>query len=320
MPSGHNRLVALFGRPFCLHDLALQNTGSTGCEGAGLKGYRLDVAANQASSIVVFSDADGVLVDPQQPSFDTAASILARLAADEVAVVLCSGKTRAELESVQQKLGIRHPFICEHGGAVLIPKGYFGFDVPNASERAGCDAVEFGRAYADVVQALRRTADRLKIDVVAFSDMSIEDVARECRVPLLQARLAKLRDYQELFRIGEASETARTRLFKGLQAARLRCTPGVPFNSVGAPVDRTAGVTLLTALFRCAGGAVLTGGVTHTNGEDTLLPLVDYPIMMPDDDTGDSSIDVVDWAEAIVDAVQELKRRHHLHSAAVAPR
>ena len=137
--------------------------------------------------------------------------------------MLCSSRTRAEIEAIQQELEIAHPFVCESGGAVFIPRGYFGFAVPGARDLAGYEAVEFGRPYAEVVQKLHRTAERLAIEIVGFSDMSVEEVARDCHLSLLQARLAKLREYGERFRILDSNELARNRLVRALKANRLRC-------------------------------------------------------------------------------------------------
>ena len=274
------------------------------------RAYRQPVPiARRGSSIVVFSDVDGVLRAPHMPAFTTAAATLKQLAGDDSALVLCSGKTRAELEFVQQKLDISHPFICENGGAVIIPSGYFDVEVPNARAVAGRQAVEFGRAYAEVVDILHRTADRLRIEIVGFSDMSIEEVARDCRLPLLDARLAKLREYEEPFRLIDPGLVARARLFKALDAAKLRGREGRPFDRAGAPVDCAVGVNLLISLYRRSRGDLTTIAVTHTTPGHSLLRLADSAIMAADDNPGEESINVVDWAEAIVDRVKRLRER-----------
>jgi mannosyl-3-phosphoglycerate phosphatase len=257
-------------------------------------------------SIVVFSEVDGVLRAPHTQAFTRAAAALRQLSFHDTALVLCSGKTRAELEFVQQKLDITHPFICENGGAVIIPNSYFDFDVPDVRSVAGSQAIEVGWTYRDVVDILHRTADRLRIEIVAFSDMSIEEVAQECRLPLLQARLVKLREYEELFRLVDPSSSARARLFKALEAVNLRGREGGRFDRVGAPVGGAAGVNLLTSLYRRERGDVITVGVTDTTCEDSPLRRMNHVIMVPPDEPSGEPIDVVDWAESIVDRVKEL--------------
>jgi mannosyl-3-phosphoglycerate phosphatase family protein len=266
--------------------------------------------------LVIFSDVDSVLRDPPPHSFAAAASILEVLARVRIPLVLCSGKTRAEVEHIQQGLGIADPFVCENGAATFVPRGYFSFDVPRARDVAGYEAVEFGRAYQGVVKTLHRTADRLRIEIVGFNDMSVQDVARECRLTLLRARLAKLREYEELFRILGSDQAARHRLFKGLHAERLRCVDGQRYYHVGAAVDKRIGMNLLRTFYRREYGSILTVGLADAMAEANFVQLVDHQILVQNDGEREA-VDVVGWAEAIAEVVQDV-RRHGRSSMAVA--
>src|SRR5262245_51017066 len=105
---------------------------------------------------VLFADADSILND--QPSSSPAAveSVLEIVRREDIPVVFWSSRTRAELEFIGQERSLSHPFISENGGGLFIPRGYFGFEVPWAVDRAGYEAIEFGKPYADVCKALRR--------------------------------------------------------------------------------------------------------------------------------------------------------------------
>jgi mannosyl-3-phosphoglycerate phosphatase len=233
--------------------------------------------------VVVFASIDRVL-DDRDLSFGGAASAVETLAREQVPLVLCSTKTRAQLEHACQDLNLRHPFICERGSAVFIPTGYFGFVVPRAREMAGYHAVEFGRSYAGVVETLHRTAGRLGIEVRGFSDMSVEEVARECNLSLLQARLAKLREYAELFRILDPGLAVRERLVRALYGARVRCITSDRYHHIGADVDAGVGIRLLRSLYRRACGPVMTVGVAEAAGDLSLLECVEDPIIVKGDD------------------------------------
>jgi mannosyl-3-phosphoglycerate phosphatase len=260
--------------------------------------------------LVVFADVDGVLGDLHGGAFFAdAAATLKPLRRHDIPLVLCSSRTRAEIEAIQQELGIRQPFVCESGGAVFIPEGYFGFNVPGARDLAGYEAVEYGRPYAEVVHILHRTAERLAIDIVGFSDMSVEEVARDCHVPLLQARLAKLREYGERFRVLGSNASTRSRLVRGLNTTRLRCVTGERYDYVGAHVDTSRGVNLLCGLYQHADEDVLTVGIAGRMADDTLLRQVDRLVNMSHDDPAKGSVDVVSWAEAIVDIAEERRRQ-----------
>ena len=273
---------------------------------AGRSRYGQVVRNSVAPSIVLFSFVDQPLANPRASAFRGVARTLEQLVGENIPLVLCSSKTRAQLECIRDRLGISDPFICEHGAAVMIPAGYFELDLPNTRKLAGYEAVEFGRPYADVVDMLHRIAGRLKVDVVGFADMSIEEVARECHLPLMEARLAKLRDYDELFRVADGNPAARRRLFAALKSAALHCTEGHPFDTVGAPVDHRIGVNLLTNCYRYALGDVRTVGVTVASGQDDIVGLVDHSVTIPEVELRAWSSGILRWAEAIVGAAQHL--------------
>jgi len=110
--------------------------------------------------VIVFSDVDGVLLHPSSQSMARAAAAFARLTDEPVSLVLCSLKTRAELEVLLQQLGLRQPFIAEAGAAVFVPRWYFPPPPHAVRTVAGYDVIEFGRPYDEVVRKLTQAAVR----------------------------------------------------------------------------------------------------------------------------------------------------------------
>jgi predicted mannosyl-3-phosphoglycerate phosphatase (HAD superfamily) len=251
--------------------------------------------------MIVFSNVDEVLGRPTEAAYTNAATTLKGLEREAVPLVLCSNKTRAEIEAVQQALDIHHPFVCEGGSAAFVPIGYFPFDVPDAREVAGYQAIELGRPYADVVEALRRTASRHRIGVVGFNDMSVEEVARDCHLSLLEARLAKLREYGERFRVIDPSQE--TRLYNALESAHLHCFGTERYHHVGVAIDTRLAASLLYALFRRAFGAVLSIG-----SSDATAPFADRRPRLSHGARADG-MTPAGWAEAIMAAVRQLRDR-----------
>ena len=195
-------------------------------------------------------------------------------------IVFCSGRTRAELGLLQQRLGIRDPFVCESGAALFVPTGYFPFALRDARPAAGSDVIEFGEPHAVVLEQLRETAARLRVPIVGFADLSVDDVAAECNLSLLQARLAKFREYEEVFRVGDADSGAQTRLIKALRAAGLAVAPvGARYHRVGAVTDVGAGVRLLGDLYRRRYPAIRTIGFGLASQHLAMLAHVDHPFV-----------------------------------------
>jgi hypothetical protein len=170
-------------------------------------------------AVLVFSNIDGFLPHVFDASSGEVAEVLHRLQSSAVSIVLCSSQTRAEVEAAQQALGIAAPFVCESGCAAFVPRGYVPVGVSNVRDVAGYCALEMGRPHGEVAAALKRVASGQRVDVRGFQDMAVEEVARACRMSLLQARLAKLREYGERFRILDPREATRRRLFVALERA-----------------------------------------------------------------------------------------------------
>jgi mannosyl-3-phosphoglycerate phosphatase len=241
---------------------------------------------SQGQAVVVFAGVDGILVDGPTGDFCRAArETLDLMVSRNVPLVLCASKTRAEIEFIYQGLGTSHPFVCESGAAVFVPDHYFDFDVPYARDVAGYRAIEFGRSYATVVSMLHRAADRVGAEVVGFSDMSVEEVAVDCGLPLLQARLAKLREYDEPFRVIRGDDRTRQRLFKALHASHLGCVSQGRYDRVGAPVDAGIGAEWLRSWYHRAFGDVLTIGVGNRLSHLPFLRRVDIPLIVQTHDT-----------------------------------
>ena len=75
--------------------------------------------------LLVFTDLDGTLLDHESYSFEPALPALAVLKEKNIPLVLCTSKTRAEIELFRIQLKNIHPFISENGGAIFVPKGNY---------------------------------------------------------------------------------------------------------------------------------------------------------------------------------------------------
>jgi mannosyl-3-phosphoglycerate phosphatase len=276
-----------------------------------------------APSVLVLCDLDDTLFEPHGFSVDASTrQTLAGVEREHLPLVLCSSKTRAELELIQRELGINQPFMCENGAAVFVPRGYFGFRVAQARKIPGYEVVEFGPPYAEVVASLHRVADRLHIQVIGFSDMSVEEVANERDLPLLQARLAKLRDYDEAFRVVDAKPGTLHRLFKALRAAGFDCTSRGDLHHVGALRRDVAG-QFLCDLYRRAYGELVTVAFGDHRGAARLLRHADVPLVVQSGsadeteqlltDVPGARLSVIDslgaWAHAILDIAATQRSR-----------
>ena len=123
----------------------------------------------------------------------TAANVLEELSRGHFTLILCSSKTRAELEQISRSsnppsVRLRERWSLVHSTVHTLTSPYPCTRVRRLPSR---------RAHGHTPMwctTPHRTAEQLRVEIEGLSDMSVEDVARECSVTLLRARLAKLRN------------------------------------------------------------------------------------------------------------------------------
>jgi mannosyl-3-phosphoglycerate phosphatase len=277
---------------------------------------RVRKGSRDTGTVVVFTDPDGTLLEHRTHPCIPHCEALRLLADRAIPLVLCSSRTRAELELVQQEFHFRHPFISENGGALYLPRGYFSSS-PDPNQRRGYEVIAFGGPHDHVVEALRLTAETAGVDVRGLNAMSVQEVADECGLSLGEARLAQLREYGEPFRILATDPAVHSRLLGALRRAGLRCVNGGRFHHVSFGADVRRGVRTLTSLYRQWSGNVLTVGVSAGLTDPSFLHEVDIPIIVPNHDVDaarvlrkvpkarlTSTSGSLGWDEAILSAVE----------------
>jgi mannosyl-3-phosphoglycerate phosphatase len=243
-------------------------------------------ATGSAQRLVVVTDIDGSLLEPGTRSLPDERAALDFLAARGIPLVVNSSRTRAEIERLHQTFHMLTPFISEHGSALFVPHGCFPFVPPRAQPAVGGSVIEFGRRYHDVVDALRLTSRELGVEIVGFAELTIQDVAREIGVTTVEAQLAKLREYTELFRIVDDKDTTRSRLLKALRRRGLRCWRTGSHHLVTATPDRAESLRTLKAMWRQAWGDPILIGFGDSEDDVAWLRHTDVAVIVQNDQTG----------------------------------
>ncbi len=224
---------------------------------------------------IIISDLDGTLLDSASYSFAAAQPALEAIRARGIPLVLCSSKTRAEIEEYRRRLDNRHPFIAENGAGIFIPTGYFSFPVEGEA-LDGYRLVTLGTPYAEIRQHFVRLREQCGARVRGFADMTDEEVAALTGLSLAEARLAKQRDFDEVFVFdGKPDET----FLKAIETAGLHWTQGQFFHILGNH-DKGRAVKLLQALYRRESGAVASIGLGDSLNDLPLLEAVERPVLV----------------------------------------
>jgi mannosyl-3-phosphoglycerate phosphatase family protein len=225
---------------------------------------------------VVFSDLNGILLDPDSYSCGPAEPGIRTLGELGHPLVLCSSKTRAEIEYWRQRLDNSEPFIVENGGAIYIPRNYFPFRPEGSKLRDGYEVIELGTPYRELVETLRRASAVAECPTIGFHQMSVAEICICTMLPVRQAELAKRREYDEPFEIAGSGVR---RLLSTIRLFGKNWTQDERFYHITGGHDKASAVRLLSALFaRAFGEPVQERVVTTFNGwQDAIHDLVAEP-------------------------------------------
>lgn len=260
---------------------------------------------------IIFTDLDGTLLDPRTYSFEAARPALELIRTNNIPLVLCSSKTRAEIVLYQERLGIRAPFVSENGGGMFAPIDYFSSGLVG-EVRGDLVMVVLGLPYNRVRREFLQTRIESGIAMRGFEDMTAQEVAALTGLPLHEAALARQRDFSEPFVFEGAPDE---RVFDAFARRGLHWTRGKLYCVMGDH-DKGRAVRMLKKLYEAEHGRIISIGLGDALNDLPMLQEVDRPVLIPKDDgTYDQEVDVpglyrargagpVGWNQALLDIVR----------------
>lgn len=268
--------------------------------------------------IIIFTDLDGTLLDYSTYSFEGASEALNVITEKGIPLIICSSKTRREIEYYRERLNNSYPFISENGGGIFIPKCSW-FIVQSSEfkveEDGGYSIIRLGARYDD----LRRTMQELRdegFNVRGFGDMTVEEVARLAGMSLYEAELAKKRDFDEPF-IYEGPASGLPGLLEKITLKGFNYTEGRFLHILGDS-DKGMAVAILTDFYRKEFEEIITVAIGDSPNDIPMLRRVDCPVVVrKNDGCYDERIDVPGlikadgigpegWNGAVLDLLREI--------------
>jgi mannosyl-3-phosphoglycerate phosphatase len=250
--------------------------------------------------LIIFTDLDGTLLDHYTYSFEKALPALTLLKEKNIPLVICSSKTRKEIEHYRRKLDNHHPFISENGGGIFIPKSYFKFGVWSSEfgvkEEKDYYIISLGAKYSDLRKALLELHSE-GFNIKGFGDMTAEELADIANMSIDEARMAKERDFDEPF-VFKGDERQSRRLLKAIKDKGFSHTQGCFYHILGDS-DKGKAVSTLVDLYRKKFGEIMTAAIGDSPNDIPMLKRVDYPVIVQKPDGSyDSRIDIPDLIRA----------------------
>jgi mannosyl-3-phosphoglycerate phosphatase len=248
--------------------------------------------------LIVFTDLDGALLDQITRSYQASLPALRKLQALKMPVILCSRKTRAEVEPLWRDLALEEPYVFENGGAICFTPGRFPFEAESARSESDLNIIELGSRIGALRAGLAEVARRLHVRVRSFGDMSAKDIAEFTGLTRQQAQAAALREYDEPFLIDEPSRERM--LTTALRMKGFTVTRGERFFHLSRGSDKGKAARLLAESYRRDGGSWMTVGLGNSANDLSLLLAVDRPILIRNPDRS--------WDSAITQSIPGIRK------------
>ncbi|MEW6713622.1 MAG: HAD-IIB family hydrolase [Nitrospirota bacterium] len=231
--------------------------------------------------LIIFTDLDGTLLDYSTYSFDAALPALQLIKEKNIPLIICSSKTRTEIEHYRKKLYNHYPFVSENGGGIFIPKGYFNFEPSDPGlvieEDKQYYIIRLGAKYSD----LRNTLNELRtegFDIRGFGDMSVEEIASLTKLRKEEAEMAKDRDFDEPFVFTDGEKSV-LKLLDKIKSKGFNYTQG-QFHHILGNSDKGKAISILTDLYRKDFCEISTIAIGDNPNDLPMLEKADIPVIV----------------------------------------
>lgn len=227
----------------------------------------------------IYTDLDGTLLDHHDYSHAAADALLRDLAQQQIPVIFCTSKTRAELLALRRELNNEHPFIAENGAAVFVPIGNLPCQPDETTIRDDFWVKEFVPPRAHWLSILEQLDETFGGCFRRFHDMDTHQLADLTGLSLAQAELAARREYGEPVQwlAGDSEQEAFIRELGHLGARVLR---GGRFLHVSGDCDKGLALRWLNRQLATGDCEPVSVALGDSHNDVAMLEAADYAVLV----------------------------------------
>lgn len=229
--------------------------------------------------IIIFTDLDGTLLDLKNYSFEKAKESLNLIHRLKIPLIICSSKTKCEIEYFRRKLKNNHPFVSENGGGIYIPKNYLKKEIKKYKIEKSQEyfLIKLGEKYDNLRKVLNKIKN-MGFKIKGFGDMSIKEIMKLTNLNKYLSKLAKTREFDEVF-ISEENKENEKRILSFIKKSKLKYTKGELFHILGKN-NKGKAVKILKDLYKKEFGNIFSIGIGDGENDIPMLKNVELPIIV----------------------------------------
>jgi mannosyl-3-phosphoglycerate phosphatase len=230
--------------------------------------------------VLIFTDLDGTLLNQNDYRYDLALPTIQKLQTAQIPIIPVTSKTKAEVVSLCQEIGLNDPFITENGSAIFMRKDEQRFTLPSRKTSDNYLYQMLGFNYEQARVILKQMSATLKTNLIGFGDLSVEEICQLTGLSMVEGNLAKTRDFTEPFLTPKHISADLLR-----ETALLYHCDVVVGDRFSHLISKNAGkgnaVKWLLNNYKLATDKTMTIGLGNSPNDLSLLENVDLPIIVP---------------------------------------
>ncbi len=233
--------------------------------------------------VVIFTDLDGTLLDPETYDLGPAAPLLSHLQDHQIPVIPTTSKTRAEVEALRERTGLKGPFIVENGSAAFFPLEEEPLSALTEGVIVGpYRMIQLGCTYEIARQGLKQLAEDLGYPLRGFGDMDLTEIQDLTGLSHAEAVRARAREFSEPFLT--PPERFHSLLHSAAKQRGFRVVQGDRFSHlIGLRAGKGAVVQEVLRLYRKTfpKDQILAIGLGNSPNDREMLEQVEIAIVIP---------------------------------------
>jgi len=239
---------------------------------------------------IIFTDLDGTFLNHHNYSFSESKEALEKIEQNKIPLIFTTSKTKIEVELLQQKVGIKEPYIVENGAALFIPKEYQNKNLNFLKNFDEYKVLVFGKTYDQILNFYNEYKEEFGLK--GFSDMDNQEISNLTGLDISNVTRAKKRDFTEPFIMEDITKLEK---LKNLASTyKIRITQGGRFfHLIGENQDKGIAVKKTIELFeKLYNQKINSIGLGDGENDIKMLEVVDIPIVIKNHNEQYLDIDV----------------------------
>ena len=235
------------------------------------------------TQLIIFTDLDGTLLNGETYDYAATVPIIQQLKSLKIPVIPVTSKTRSEVSTLRQDVGLTDPFVTENGSGIFVEVNHNPFDQPPGEQEDDYYVIDLGCPYVQARAGLRVIANELHHSLLGFGDMTIARLQKYTGLSAKDAQEAKAREFSEPFITPKAVPAEQ--IVEAVESTGFKVVVGDRFSHlIGPEAGKGNAVKRLVSLYQSIlppGETIVTIGLGNSPNDLDMLEHVDHPIVLP---------------------------------------